>query len=291
MADIAWIEQVEAVSIATAPFAHHDLVCEALERKLHVITEKPFAMSTREGQAMNDAARVAGRSLAVVHNFQFSRSMKRLRADLESGRIGRIRGVRAVQLGNPSRRLPEWYEDLPLGLFYDESPHLLYLLEAIAGPLRLSKAVSAENRHGHATPDQIDAWFESQNADFPITLSCNFKSTLSEWYLMIHGDSELGVVDVFRDIYLRLRNDRTHATGDVIRTSLSATSQHWWQHFTSGVPHLLGKLRYGNDEVFGRFADGIAGDTEKLRPISAEAALSVLRLQHDIISHRERIHG
>lgn len=290
LADINWINDVDAVSIATPPLSHHDLACEALERGLHVITEKPFAMSVAEGQEMVAAADVADRNLAVIHNFQFARSMQRLRADLEAGHIGRIRSVRAVQLGNPSRRLPEWYEQLPLGLFYDESPHLLYLLASIAGPLQLAKAVSAENRSGKATPDQIDAWFTSESADFPITLSCNFKSSVSEWYLLVHGEFAVGVVDIFRDIYLRLPNDRSHVTSDVIRTSIAATVQHWWQHLASGVPHVRGKLRYGNDEVFRRFALAITGDRAALEPICSQAALRTLTLQHDMISGRERIY-
>jgi predicted dehydrogenase len=40
-----------------------------LQRGLHVITEKPFAISVREGQAMLAAATAADRTLAVVHNF------------------------------------------------------------------------------------------------------------------------------------------------------------------------------------------------------------------------------
>lgn len=288
---IDWISDVEAVSIATPPMAHHDLVCEALSRGLHVITEKPFAMSPAEGEAMISAAASANRNLAIVHNFQFARSMQRLRKDLESGRIGRIRSLRALQLGNPSRRLPEWFEQLPLGLFYDESPHLLYLLRSVAGPLRLTKAVSAESRSGKSTPDQIDAWFEADGADYPITLSCNFESSLSEWYLLVHGDKAVGIVDIFRDIYMLLRNDRTHATADVIRTSIAATGQHWWQHLASGVPHLRGRLRYGNDEVFGRFADAIAGDEERLTPINAKAALETLALQHGLIAARDKLYA
>ncbi len=287
LADISWINDVDAVSIATPPTTHHDLVCEAMARGLHAITEKPFAMTVGEGEEMVAAAKAAGCKCAIVHNFQFARSMQRLRADLESGLIGRIRGIRAVQLGNPSRRLPEWHEDLPLGLFYDESPHLLYLLASIAGPLRLAKAVSADSRAGKSTPDQIDAWFTTGGADFPITLSCNFQSSLSEWHLFVHGEKAVGAVDIFRDIYLRLPNDRSHATRDVIRTSITATSQHWWQHLASGVPHLRGRLRYGNDEVFRRFASAIDGDAAALEPIGAESALRTLKLQHDIISGRE----
>ena len=96
-------------SVATAPMAHHDLVREALDRGLHVITEKPFAMSVDEGSAMVEDAARNRKCLAVVHNFQFARSMRRLKRDLAEDRLGSIRGVRAVQLGNPSRRLPSWY--------------------------------------------------------------------------------------------------------------------------------------------------------------------------------------
>lgn len=291
LCEIAWINDVDAISVATAPMAHHDLVREALGRGLHVITEKPFAMSVAEGSAMLEDAARTRKCLAVVHNFQFARSMKRLKRDLATGRLGQIRGLRAVQLGNPSRRLPTWYDDLPLGLFYDESPHLLYLLSSVAGQLSLVKAVSAESRRGGTTPAQIDAWFAAEGADYPITLSCNFESSLSEWYLAVHGEKAVAIVDIFRDIYLRLPNDGGHGTRDVIRTSLTATAQHWWQHLASGLPHLTGKLRYGNDEVFGRFNRAIRGDHAALAPIDAPVAQRILTLQHDIIAKRERLYA
>ena len=288
LSEIEWIDEVDAISIATAPMAHHDLVREALDRGLHVITEKPFAMSVSEGRAMLEDAKRVNKCLAVVHNFQFARSMQLLARDLRKGRLGALRGIRAVQLGNPSRRLPTWYEQLPLGLFYDESPHLLYLLSSVAGPLTLTKAVCAQSRQSVATPSQIDAWFTAAGAEYPITLSCNFEASLSEWYLAVHGEKGVGIVDIFRDIYLRLPNDGTHSTGNVIRTSLFATTQHWWQHLASGLPHLIGKLSYGNDKVFKRFGDAIAGDGNALAPIDASAAQHILELQHAIIEKREK---
>jgi predicted dehydrogenase len=286
---IGWLDEVDAISIATAPMAHRDLACEALDRGHHVITEKPFAMTVDEGRDMCATAQANARTLAVVHNFQFARSMQRLMADIDAGRLGRIQGVRAVQLGNPSRRLPSWYEELPLGLFYDESPHLLYLLRRVAGALTFKKSVVVNSRHGNATPAQIDVWFGSESADYPITMSCNFESGLSEWHLLVHGERGVGIVDIFRDIYLRLPNDRAHGTGDVLRTSLQATAQHWAQHVTSGVPHLLGRLLYGNREVFDRFAAAAGGAADRSRPIAGQAALETLALQHQIIAERENI--
>jgi predicted dehydrogenase len=255
---------------------------------LSVITEKPFAMSFAEGTAMAQAAAKSRGVLAVVHNFQFARSIAKLERDLESGAIGQIRAVRAVQFGNPERRLPTWIDQLPLGLFYDESPHLLYLLNRIAGPIEFAKAVVVDNQTSASTPAQVDAWFRSPKG-YPVTLSCSFEATISEWYLLVHGSRGVGIVDIFRDIYVRLPNDGRHGTAQVVRTSALATWQHWAQHLTSGALHVGGKLRYGNDQVFARFAAGARGDSEALRPIDASSALGTLGLQHQIIEHAERL--
>src|SRR5262249_45760033 len=137
---------------------------------------------------------------------------------------------------------------------------------------------------GLQTPARIDAFFRNPSFGGPITLSCNFESPVSEWYLIVYGSKRMGVVDVFRDIYLSLPNDGAHKTLDVFRTSVSAIGQHSWQHLASGIPHLMGRLRYGNDEVFRRFAAAVRGNREELQPIDAESALGVLRLQHAIVA-------
>src|SRR2546421_243221 len=101
--------------------------------------------------------RQAGRAEAVARQRGYRRSARAL---------GKITGIDAVQLGNPRRRLPEWYEELPLGLFYDESPHLLYLMQSIAGPLRLARAIAVPSRRGLATPARIAAWFTAAASDY-----------------------------------------------------------------------------------------------------------------------------
>lgn len=291
LAAVDWIDEVDAVTVATAPMAHHALVAEALALGKHVLTEKPFAMQVSEGADLVSRAGAVDRRLAIVHNFQFARSTTKLFADVRSGRLGMIRGIDAVQFGNPNRRLPDWCEELPLGLFYDESPHLLYLLRAIAPSLRLRRSLIVPSSTGLKTPARLEAWFDGGSTVCPIRLACNFESAISEWYLMVTGADAVGIVDIFRDIYIRLPNDGRHGTATVLRTSLTATMQHWLQHLTSGLPHLTGRLSYGNDEVFERFARGIGGDTAAMTPIGGESAQAVLTLQHAIINRAEEIYA
>jgi scyllo-inositol 2-dehydrogenase (NADP+) len=289
LASIEWLNDVDVITVATAPMSHYAVIRQALELGKHVLTEKPFAMTVREGEELAALAQARNLRLGIVHNFQFARSTKRLLRELESGSLGAVRSVSAVQLGNPGRRLPQWYEELPLGLMYDESPHLLYLVRRVAGEVALRRCLVCPSTRGLRTPARLDAYFTAPGFAGPITLSCNFESPVSEWYLMVFGERRLGIVDVFRDIYLSLPNDGAHDTRRVFRTSLYATAQHWWQHLVSGIPHLSGTLFYGNEEVFGRFARAVRGEADALAPIGPESALAVLRLQHAIIERQEAI--
>lgn len=291
LGEVPWLDEVDAITVATAPMGHFAMISEALSRGKHVLTEKPFAMTVAEGETLVASAEAADRRLAIVHNFQFARSTRKLLAEIESGQLGRIRSIAAIQLGNPGRRLPTWYEELPLGLFYDESPHLIYLMRRIAGPMALTRAFTVAGSEGQTTPARIDAYFTADRLDCPVTLHCNFESPVSEWGLMVFGEHRLGIVDVFRDIYISLPNDGAHDTSKVLRTSLIASAQHWAQHIASGVPHLRGRLFYGNDEVFDRFTRAIGGESSALAPIDGTKALEVLKLQHAILARQESIYA
>jgi scyllo-inositol 2-dehydrogenase (NADP+) len=287
--EIDWIDAVDAVDVVTAPMSHHALIRGALERGKHVITEKPFAMSVAEGEELVALAEQRGRQLAIVHNFQFASSTTRLLEDLESGRLGGVRSIVAFQWGNPARRLPTWFEQLPTGLFFDESPHLLYLVRRLApSPLRLVNVDSCPSTQGLRTPASIDASYRAQvdGRDIPVTVTCRFEAPLSEWHVAVLGEKAAGIVDVFRDIYIRLPNDGLHVTSTVLRTSWRATVMHWARHLVNGPLHLSGRLLYGNHTVFHRFGESIRSGRPPVG-ISGADALAVLKMQHDIISRVE----
>lgn len=281
-AELPFLDAIDAVTCGTAPFSHHAVIEGALRAGKAVLTEKPFTMTVAEGEALRDLAAERGLPLCVVHNFQFARSVRKLRRWVAAGRIGTPRGLWAVQLSNPRRRLPTWFDELPLGLFYDESPHLLYLVKALAGaPLEPLAATVTPSTVGHAaTPAQIAVQLRA--GALPVTVQMNFEAPLSEWQVMLFGDEGVGVVDVFRDIAVHVPNDGAHTTMEVLRTSLTGTLGHWAGYPVSGAGHLRGTLRYGNEEVFARFRRAIETGAHP-EGISADDALDVLRLQHWIV--------
>jgi len=282
LAKVPWISEVDAVVIGTPPATHHAIGLQALSLGKDVLTEKPFALTTQQGDELVRAANETGKTLAVVHNFQFSRAFRRLRADLESGRLGEPRAFEAHQWSSPARRLPAWYEELPGGLFYDESPHLLYLLRALAGgDLRLAAAHAAVSGKGSRTPSMVTAFFGTPSA-VPARMTLNFSAPLSEWHVAVLGSRAAGIADIFRNVYLRLPSDGLHETAGVVRTSLAATARHWLGQIRPGLEFVAGRAMYGNVEVMRRFI-AACGSGSSPDGISKEDGLAVLGLQHAIL--------
>jgi scyllo-inositol 2-dehydrogenase (NADP+) len=281
-ADVPILRELDAITCGTAPFSHHAVIKDALQAGRSVLTEKPFTMTVGEGEELRSLARANDLTLAVVHNFQFARSVAKLRGWMQRGRIGTPRAIWAVQMSNPRRRLPTWFDELPLGLFYDESPHLLYLVRALAGTALepLAATITPSTTGLENTPAQIAV--QLMAGAMPVTVQMNFEAPVSEWQVIVMGDEGMGVVDVFRDIAVHVPNDGRHETLQVLRTSLASTLGHWAGYPVSGSGHLRKTLRYGNEEVFRRFREAVRGGG---RPegIDVEDALDVLRLQHWIV--------
>jgi scyllo-inositol 2-dehydrogenase (NADP+) len=288
--ELPFKDEIDAITCGTSPFAHHRVVKSALEAGKHAITEKPFTMTIAEGEELAELAGERDLALCIVHNFQFARSVKQLRRWADRGLLGEVHGVWGFQLSNPSRALPQWYDELPLGLFYDESPHLIYLVRALAGDLELlSATVHPSNRGLLNTPSQIDAQFRSGRV--PVTLTMNFEAPVSEWQVAVIGERSLAVVDLFRDIAIRLPNDGGHRSLEVLRTTVAAGSQHFLGYLRSGPKHIAGRrLLYGNEEVFGRF-HAAATDGVPAQGIGPDDALAVLRIQHLIAEAAEGLNG
>jgi predicted dehydrogenase len=80
----------DIVTIATESGKHKEIAIDCLNAGCHVICEKPMALSTRDADAMNEAAGKAGRKLAVCFQNRFNAPVQKLRAALEAGRFGRV---------------------------------------------------------------------------------------------------------------------------------------------------------------------------------------------------------
>ncbi len=81
-------EDVEAVIVATPQRFRPEIVIAAATAGKHVLAEKPLALTPADAQAMIDAARASGVTLATVHNYHFMPVYRDIKEVLDSGEIG-----------------------------------------------------------------------------------------------------------------------------------------------------------------------------------------------------------
>ena len=84
----AAMPELDAVDVVTDPAVHHEVACEALDLGLHVMVEKPMAITVRACLKMIRAAKRNRRVLSVAENYRRDPSARLVRHMLTSGVIG-----------------------------------------------------------------------------------------------------------------------------------------------------------------------------------------------------------
>jgi len=90
---------VDAVIIALPTHLHAECARAALENHKHVLLEKPLARNTEEGKLILSAADNYGVKLMVGYPALFFPPNERLKAKIDSGELGEIQMVHAVNVG------------------------------------------------------------------------------------------------------------------------------------------------------------------------------------------------
>jgi predicted dehydrogenase len=280
--DEFFVQGLDIVSVCTSPWTHAKLAIDSLEHGCHVLVEKPMALSTAEAESMVRAAAQAERRLCVSHNFLFSRSMLRVKELMQRGVVGPIRHVMAVQASSPHRRLPEWYPRLRGGLFFDESPHMVYLLQHFLGEIAVEGVRAQTAPPERAQPlDVIEASLRGNG--ITASLSMVFTAPVSEWYIVVFGERRVLTIDIFRDILTEAKPDGRHALRDVIAGSLDLYWQQARGFAATGLHFLTNRARFGQDTLTRHFIDSALGLAPP--PVTTDQALSVLRTMEAILDN------
>ncbi len=82
------VPDLTAVDVVTDPSVHHDVVYQALDLGLHVMVEKPMAITVKACRGMIEAAERNNRHLSVAENFRRDPSARLVHYLLQSGAIG-----------------------------------------------------------------------------------------------------------------------------------------------------------------------------------------------------------
>ena len=130
--------RVDLVYIATPNQFHTEHVLAALDRGKHVLVEKPMTLTLEEAEILIHAADRNGVRLAVNVKHSFEPRIRRLRAMVESGELGRLLMLNYWQYSDwlyRSRTREELDPLLGGGVTWRQGPHQFDIIRTIAGGL------------------------------------------------------------------------------------------------------------------------------------------------------------
>ena len=130
--------ELDLLVLGTPPATHYPLAKAALEAGLDVVVDKPFAVSSAEGQELIDLAARLGRVLTVFQNRRWDGDFLTVKALMDAGAFGTVTRFES--------RFERWSPDVPKawkaaataddggGVLFDLGTHLLDQAVQLFGP-------------------------------------------------------------------------------------------------------------------------------------------------------------
>ncbi|HMV33760.1 MAG TPA: Gfo/Idh/MocA family oxidoreductase [Gemmatimonadales bacterium] len=107
--EILEFEQLDAVAICTPNHLHEPHVQAALSRGVHVLVERPLALSAAGGQKILRLAEKKNRILQVGMNHRYRSDVQIVRSYVQSGELGKLESIRGSwHVFRPSRAQLGW---------------------------------------------------------------------------------------------------------------------------------------------------------------------------------------
>lgn len=209
-------KEVDAVVICTPNKFHAEMTVAALEAGIHVLCEKPMAMSFEESQLMCDASEKSGRVLAIAYHYRFMKEAQAAKRLIEENEIGKPFVARVQALRR--RKVPGWgvFTNKELqggGSLIDYGCHFLDLALWLLGNPEPVEVLGTTYNELSKMPNQVNLWGSFDHNSFAVddhvTAYIKFANGASmlfetSWSANIKGDVEnvsisgqTGGVDVF----------------------------------------------------------------------------------------------
>ncbi len=157
--------EIEIIVIATPPFTHADMACEAMSHGKHVLIEKPMATSLEDARRIMDLRDSTGRVAGIDYMLRFNPLVEALVAITHSGVLGDLRRA-VVENYAQDEILPQdhwfWDRELSGGILVEHGVHFFDLINGLttATPQRVSGVAHSRN---NSQEDQVLATIAYDN--------------------------------------------------------------------------------------------------------------------------------
>ncbi len=161
----------DAVIIAVPHYDHPQLVAKAFDNGLHVITEKPAGVYTKQVLEMNEAAAKSDKLFGIMYNQRTNPVYQKLREMIQRGDLGHIKRITWIitnwyrpQAYHDSSAWRSTWKDEGGGALINQNPHQLDLWQWLFGmPDRIYAKASYGKYYNIEVEDDVAAFMEYDN--------------------------------------------------------------------------------------------------------------------------------
>lgn len=170
---------IDAALIAVPHYDHPTYAIECFKRGIHVLTEKPAGVYTRQVREMNEAAEKSGVKFAIMFNQRTNPLFARAREIVQSGMLGQPK--RLVWIVTNWYRTQAYYDSGSWratwngeggGVLLNQAPHNLDLWQWIFGmPKKVRAFCSFGKYHNIDVEDDVTIYGEYENGATAVFIS------------------------------------------------------------------------------------------------------------------------
>jgi predicted dehydrogenase len=165
--------QIDLVVISTPPNSHYKWAKQALSLGLHVMLEKPMALTTQECDELMELAKSKSALLVVYQNRRYDLDYLTIKQQIESGQIGELFHYESF-VGGYSKPCSYWHSDAAVsgGAIFDWGSHFIdQIMSLVSSKVDFVSGLNQKRVWDHVT-----------NADHA-QVSINFKGGLQAIFI------------------------------------------------------------------------------------------------------------